>query len=80
MNDIPAPSPALAAPAAPAGGIDLNPIIDGVIKEIRELEAEVNEKTTALQIAREKLAAARGKMDMIGQIQQASMGNGQAQP
>lgn len=59
-------------PTAPAAsGIDLNPIIEKVIAEIRELEQDVIAKTNDLQAARERLAAARGKMEMIAQIQQA---------
>ena len=64
---------------APAG-IDLQPIIEKVFEEIRQSEAEVSTKSAELQAARERLAAARGKLEMIGQLQQMVATNGQAQP
>lgn len=51
-------------------GIELGPLVDQVIAQIRELEQEVLRKTAELADAREKLAQARGKMDMLGIIQQ----------
>lgn len=67
------------APKPPEATIQLDPLIERVITEIREAETEVAAKTAELATAREKLAAARGKMDLIGQLQQMTM-NGQAAP
>lgn len=76
-----APDPhANASAPETASGIDLNPIIEQVIAEIRELEQAVTTKTAELQTVRERLAAARGKMEMIGTLQQLSATNGRAQP
>ena len=51
-------------------GIDLAPIIEGVLAEARAAEQEMIAKNGELQTARERLAAARGKLELIGQLQQ----------
>jgi hypothetical protein len=50
--------------------VNLSPIIDQVLSEVRALEQNVITKSAELAQARERLAAARGKMEMIGVIQQ----------
>ena len=66
-----APAPAAPAPAA-APGINLQPLIEQVFAEIQAAEQDVNAKSADFQTAREKLAAARGKLEMLGQLQQLS--------
>ena len=68
-------------PPEPTPGIDLQPLITRTFAEIEQLEAEINTKTADLQIAREKLAAARGKLEAFGELQQLSAAaRGQAAP
>lgn len=65
----PAPAPEPAAPTL-SGTFQMDEIYQEIIEEIQRAESAVRSKELELAQAREQLAAARGKLDLLGLIQQ----------
>ena len=63
-----APEPPAQA-SQPAAAIQLDPLIAAAVDELQAAEAEIQDLTSKLAAAREKAAGARGKLDMLGQLQ-----------
>jgi len=64
------------APAAPPAQsmISLDSFFDEITDEIRQAEQLVRAKEAELAQAREQLAGARGKLQLLGQMQRAARG------
>jgi len=68
------------ADGATAPSIDLQPLIEKVFEEIKAAEQDVNAKSADFQAARERLAEKRGKLEMLGMLQQMSANGAQVAP
>lgn len=56
-----------------SGVIELDPIVERILAELKRLEQDVAEKDAALRTARELLAAERGKLDLLAELQRSSI-------
>lgn len=75
------PRPPLVPPArqpvAPKDAIiQLDPLIEQAMAEMKAADAEIAELSGKLAAARERQAAARGKLEIIGQLQQLTLNSG----
>lgn len=55
--------------------VSIDDFFQVVVEEIQAAEADVHAKESELSLARERLAAARGKLDLLGAMQRRAMGS-----